>query len=151
MIDLLRQVYGENDDPEQVVIGDEERNKLMALHPGARTELRNENGPYSWILLVPTTSDLMYQFLNGTINENQLFHQTEVGIKYDALYLCSALILPEFRRKGLVKNAAINAISSILEDHSIKYLFYWPFSEEGTKLAESLANKFNLPLLRKNR
>jgi hypothetical protein len=33
----------------------------------------------------------------------------------------------------------------------IQFLFYWPFSAEGEKLAEGVASKLHLPLYKKDR
>jgi hypothetical protein len=65
------------------------------------------------------------------------------------LYLCSASVLPEFRKKGLAKQVCMDAIKSIRKDHNISTLFYWPFSDEGKLLAAAVAKETGLPLLEK--
>jgi ribosomal protein S18 acetylase RimI-like enzyme len=65
---------------------------------------------------------------------------------YDALYLCSALVLPEHRGKGLAGRLTSRAISSLRHDHPIRSLFYWSFSGAGDTLAASVAREFDLPL-----
>ena len=46
----------------------------------------------------------MREFLAGRISERKLLEMTGPGGTYDALYLCSALVLPEFRKQGLARN-----------------------------------------------
>jgi ribosomal protein S18 acetylase RimI-like enzyme len=65
---------------------------------------------------------------------------------YDTVYLCSALVLPEHRGKGLAKRLTCAAIKSIQADHPITCLLYWAFSHEGAKLAVSVARELGLPL-----
>jgi GNAT superfamily N-acetyltransferase len=115
------------------------------------TEVRNEDGPIVWILVIPTTIDVMEQFLANTINEQQILKKTLAGEHYEAVYLCSALVLPEHRGKGLAKRSAVQAVREIQRQHSIKQLFAWTFSKEGEKLAMSIAREIGLPLrLREN-
>jgi GNAT superfamily N-acetyltransferase len=113
------------------------------------TEKRTKNGPIAWILVFPTTRELMIRFIKRQIDERDLLKKTPLGVKYDAIYLCSALVLPEYRRKGLAKRLMCKAIKSIQKQHPIKFLFYWAFSEEGKKLASSVAKELNLPLFRR--
>ena len=88
----------------------------------------------------------MREFVSKSINEQQLLEKTEPGLKYDALYLCSALVLPEERGKGLAMRLLNQSIKSIRKQHPIKFLFYWGFSVEGKKLADAAAKECSLPL-----
>jgi GNAT superfamily N-acetyltransferase len=91
----------------------------------------------------------MDRFTAGEINERELLAMTEPGGTYDALYLCSALVLPEKRRKGLARRLALKAIAEIRADHPIGHLFYWGFSGAGDELAASIARESGLPLSRR--
>jgi len=102
------------------------------------------------VLLIPTTATLMNEFLFHKISEKQLFEQTPLLIQYDALYLCSASTLEEYRGKGITKKMTLDAIEKIRKDHPIKTLFVWPFTKEGEMLAEKLAQAANLPLKKKS-
>ena len=146
MIKLADEFFAMKNDPSQISMTPETMERLRNLHPNTLTEKRNKDGPIAWIALIPTTRNLMKQFLSGKINERELFDLTPQRGKYDALYLCSALVLPEHRGKGLAWRLACKAIASIRKQHPIKYLFLWAFSEEGKKLAASIAEEFDLPL-----
>ena len=88
----------------------------------------------------------MDRFIARQINEQELLEKTPLGAVYDTVYMCSALVLPEHRGKGLAKQLMCSTIKSIQADHPIKSLFYWAFSHEGTKLAVSVARALRIPL-----
>jgi len=68
---------------------------------------------------------------------------------YEALYLCSALVLEEYRRKGIAKKLSLEAIEKIRRGHPLKCLFVWPFSKEGDSGSESISRLASLPLNRR--
>ena len=117
MIALAEEFFGTRSDPEQISVNEEVMERLHAIHPNTLSEQRNENGPIAWILLIPTVSDVMQQFIEKKITEKELLDRTldesshrPLGETYDALYLCSALVLPEERGKGIAKRLATKAI-----------------------------------------
>jgi GNAT superfamily N-acetyltransferase len=119
---------------------------LLQFHPASVSEEANEDGPVAWVLMFPTTSALMDSFLLKEISEKQLFELTVAGASYDVIYLCSALVLEEFRRQGITRRLSDAAISRIREHHAIKALFVWIFSEEGRKSCEAISRCAGLPL-----
>lgn len=146
MIRLAEEFFATKNDPTQISVTTEVMERLRQLHPATLTEQNGGAGPIAWILIIPTTNDLMNRFIAKQINEQELLDETPQNGKYEAIYLCSALVLPEHRLKGLAKKLTCQAIESIRTDHPIKYLFYWAFSPEGTKLAESVSRETGLPL-----
>lgn len=146
MIRLAEEFFDVKNDPEQISVDEETRARLLAVHPNTMSEVRNENGPIVWILVIPTTTEVMDQFLIKKINEQQILQLTPPGLSYEAVYLCSALVLPEHRGKGLAKQSAVQAIREIQKQHPIKHLFAWTFSVEGEGLAVSIAKALDLPL-----
>ena len=149
MIQLVNEFFDTRNDPDQISVSNEEREKLEQIHPATLSEYADESGPIVWILLIPTTRAAMERFVKGTITEKQLLEETKPGDVYDAIYLCSASVLPEYRHKGLAKKITTDAINSIRKDHKITSLLYWPFSAEGKRLAQSIAEDTGLPLLEK--
>jgi hypothetical protein len=146
MIQLADEFFETKNDPDQIAVTEEVISVLQKIHPATLSEKRDENGPVVWILVLPTTLQLMEEFIAGQINERELLEKTPIGASYEAVYLCSALVLPEYRGKGLARGLAADAVRSIQQDHPIKYLFYWPFSTEGEKLANSIARELDVPL-----
>jgi hypothetical protein len=88
----------------------------------------------------------MNKFITKKITEKQLLELTPHNANYDALYLCSALTLPEYRNKGITKKIILEAIQNICKIHSIKNLFVWPFTKEGDLLANAIASSLSLSL-----
>jgi len=146
MIKLADEFFGMRNDPTQISVGESTTEKLKMIHPATMSEERTAEGPIAWILVIPTTRTVMEQFLTKQITERELLERTPIPASYDALYLCSALVLPEYREKGIARRLAASAIRSIQKDHPLRDLFYWGFSQEGRKLASALAAEFGLPL-----
>ncbi len=146
MIQLADEVFATKSDPNQLDINEEVLDHLRKIHPATVSEYDDGNGPVAWILLIPTTTELMNQFIEGTISEKELYEVTPLNTKYDALYLCSAMVLEEYRRKGIAKQLTLKAVEAIRKNHPIKSLFVWTFSNEGLIGAAALARETSLPL-----
>jgi ribosomal protein S18 acetylase RimI-like enzyme len=151
MIRMSDEVFATKTDPDQLDINDEILDQLKALHPATVSERRDENGPIVWILVIPTTQALMQAFLSAEISERELFNKTRPGQPFDALYLCSAMVLEEYRKQGYAKEVCMEAIEAIKKDHTIKFLFAWTFSKEGLQTARSVATALKIPFLNREK
>jgi hypothetical protein len=149
MLQLVGEFFDVKNDPEQLSVTEEVMEKLNKIHSSCMSEYNEGDGPVVWILLIPTTEAIMKRFLSKEISETQLLEETPLNAEYDAIYLCSASVLPEYRRKGLAKKVGYEAITNIMKDHKIKALFYWSFSPEGQALAEKASKELNLPLYKR--
>jgi len=147
MMQLAEDTFAVKNDPSQLDVDEEVINHLLKIHPSTVSEKDDGDGPVAWILLLPTTEKLMHQFLNKEITEKELYERTPLNEKYDAVYLCSAMVLEEFRKKGIAKTLTLSALEKIRELHNINYLFVWNFSEEGAASSISIAKLAALPLL----
>lgn len=146
MLQLAEEVFAVKNDPDQLNVDQEVIERLQKIHPATVSEFDDGKGPVAWVLLIPTTSFLMDQFLQGRISEKELFERTPLDTEYEALYLCSAMVLEEYRRKGIAKQLILTAIERIRKDHPLKSLFVWAFTEEGDIGAESVSRLTSLPL-----
>lgn len=149
MLQLVGEFFDVKNDPEQLSIDETVMEKLHRIHPSTMLEYNEGDGPIAWILLIPTHEEIMQRFLKGEISETKLFEETLPGGKYDTIYLCSASVLVEYRRKGLARKLTVDAINEIRKGNAMKSLFYWPFSPEGEALAASIAKEVNLPLYKR--
>ena len=149
MIQLSDEVFSSRTDPDQLNVNENVIEHLQLIHPDTLSEYDDGNGPVCWILCIPTTLDLMTKFINQTISERELYELTPLNTKYEAIYLCSALLLEEFRGKGIAQSLASKAIENIRIDHPIEALFFWSFSKEGEKLAEKVSRLIGLPLYKR--
>lgn len=174
MIQLADEFFATKNDLSQLTITEEVMEQLRSIHPATMGEIANEQGPIAWTIVIPTTTAIRKQFMNGSIGETELMKQTlaeiepfalhsrsqhpvgngsqpsvpkqSLGTRFTSLYLCSALVLPEFRGKGFAKKLVCDSIQSIQKDHPIKELFVWSFSDDGKQLAKSVADSVILPL-----
>jgi len=150
LIKLAEETFAMHDDPSQLQVDQAVRERLMQIHPATMSEFSDENGPVAWLLLIPTTKELMEQFVNKDITEKELFKLTPLNIKYETIYLCSGLVLPEYQRKGIIQGMALKAITEIRKEHPVQYLFNWAFTEGGDKAAERLSELTGLPLRKRS-
>ena len=151
MVRLAEETFHGSEDPSAIVVTDVLMGRLRHIHPSTITEECDEAGPIAWVLVLPTTDELIGRFVDTRLTEKQLFEATPDNGRYSAVYLCSALVLPEYRRKGIARRLIADAVRSIRNDHPINSLAFWPFSVEGRLLAESVAKECGLPLFERPR
>lgn len=149
LVQLADEVFAVKSDPSQLDVNPEVLERLQKMHPATVSAFDDGNGPVAWVLLIPTTLELMNRFLDKQISEKELFNLTPLNIAYDVIYLCSALVLEEYRRKGITKNLAMSGIEIIRKDHPLKAAFVWAFSPEGDLTAETIARLAELPLYKR--
>ena len=149
MMQLADTVFAVKNDPSQIDVDDKVLEQLKTIHPATVSEYDDGNGPVAWVLQIPTKLNLMNQFLENKISEKELFEQTPLDTRYEALYLCSALVLEEYRRKGIAKRLTLQAIEIIRRVHPLKALFVWTFSKEGDLGAEALVGATSLHLYKR--
>jgi len=151
LVQLADEVFAVKSDPSQLDVNPEVLDRLHQLHPATISAEDYGNGPVAWVLLIPTTIDLMNRFLTDEISEKELFKLTPLNAQYGAIYLCSALVLEEYRRKGITQKLALSAIEIIRKDHPLSAAFVWAFSPEGDLAAENIARLAGLPLYKKEK
>ena len=93
MILLADEVFSSRTDPHQLNVNENVMEHLQLIHSDTISEYDDGNGPVCWILCIPTTLDLMNKFINKEISERELYELTPLNTKYEAIYLCSALLL----------------------------------------------------------
>lgn len=149
MLGLVDEVFASRNDPEQLDVNEAVINRLQRIHPACVSEYQEGNGPLVWVLIFPSTTDLMQDFVSARISEKELFEQTPEKGPYTSLYLCSALVLPEHRHKGLCTSLSVQAVQAICRENPIQALFVWPFSKAGERLAEQIAHSSGLKLYKR--
>lgn len=149
MLQLAETVFAAKEDPDQLDVDEEVIARLTQLHPATVSEYVDGDGPVAWVLVIPTTAALMQRFLQQEISEKELLEFTPNDAAFESVYLCSALVLEEYRRKGIVKQLTVSAIESICKQYPINSLFVWPFSNEGNLSAQNIADLLQLPLYKR--
>lgn len=146
MFAIIDEVFATRNDPSQLQVDENVMKKLAAIHPATMGEVADEKGPLIWVLLIPTSRQVMNEFINGKISEREILEKTQPGEGYECIYLCSVSTLKEMRGKGETKKLCLNQINAICKDHPVKNLYVWAFSEAGEKLAECLSTETGLEL-----
>jgi hypothetical protein len=149
LIKLAEEVFAVKSDPDQLNVNQDVIERLRKIHPATVSEFSDENGPVAWLLIIPTTLDLMNRFLLKEISEKELFEFTPPDSTYEALYLCSGLVLEEYRRKGIIKQLALITIEDMRKDNPIQALFTWAFTREGDLAAEAIARITGMSLFKR--
>jgi GNAT superfamily N-acetyltransferase len=150
MIQLAEEFFETKNDPSQISVDESALECLRKLHPSTIGEETSEDGPIAWTLVIPTTEETMRRFLACEISERELLERTHADDHSEAIYLCSALVLPEYRGKGLAKHLIRRSIENIRKAHPIQSLYCWTFSVEGRRLAQSVARTVGLPLVERS-
>ena len=146
MIELAEIQFNAKTDPKQISFTENDMEYMQSLHPACMNEISNEEGPICWVTVIPTSKEIMTKMLQGEINENQLLQNTTLDTPLQAIYLCSALTLPEFRMQNITFNVTVKAIQKMKENHPIEALFAWPFTVEGQRLSQKIASQLQLPI-----
>ena len=127
---MAERVFDTPAHPDQMQATPENFNKLKSINPNTILYEVREGRPVAWVVLVPTTIEVMDKFLKGEISEQKLLDLTQPQEKYPALYLCAAATLPEYQRQGIAGELTKTAISRMpLENNYIVYS--WPTSKAG--------------------
>ena len=75
MIALAETVFASKQDPEQLDVDQAVIDRLHSIHAACVSEYEEGNGPIAWVLVIPTTHELMQLFLSKKISEKELFNQ----------------------------------------------------------------------------
>lgn len=106
----------------------------------------DKDEPIAWSLVMPTSLEVMDNFLSEEITERELLEISRTDNKFEALYLFSVIVLPEYRRKGLGQFLFKTQIEYFKERYDITEVYSWWFSEEGKKLGDSLEKDLGIEI-----
>lgn len=148
MLVLAEAFFGTAQDSSQIPITRLSFEKLQALHSKTVVYRLIGSEPVSWVVVLPTSRELASKFLAGQISERDLLEMTVPVSTYEALYLCAAFTVPEYRRKGYAVRLFREALDSIPQV-SNALLFAWPYSEEGRLLIGELEVILGRAILRR--
>ena len=104
LIQLADEVFAVKSDPSQLDVNTEVLERLHQIHPATVSAHDDGNGPVAWVLLIPTTLDLMNRFLENKISEKELFYLTPLDATFEVIYLWywgRYAIEPKFRRTSI--------------------------------------------------
>ena len=143
--------FGTSTDKNQWHPTEEDSVFVMNNLPECMNIIRDDDNFIGFTLIIPSTRELMDNFINKEINENDLWlaaKNRKVTLdNFSAIYLCSAIIDKNYRRRGLSSNGFVKSIRKLIGKKNVKpILFYWAYSNEGKLVADKVAKILNLKL-----
>ncbi|MBN2517506.1 MAG: hypothetical protein JXB14_01535 [Candidatus Altiarchaeota archaeon] len=132
-------------DPEQAHITVKRARWLWRDCPECINIIKSDNMVVGSTLVLPCTTELMELFISKKINEEQLFDSIQKTVDYgsmQAIYLCSAVLIPGFRRKGLASQGLERSVRKMMAKRRSNQSFsigpirrravFWPRRWRGT-------------------
>lgn len=150
LLQLVDELFNTKSDPDQLDVNEAVINTLQQISPVLVYEHQMAQEAVAWVTLIPSNETLTEAFINGSLTEKTYFEKSVELKQFDTIYLCSAIVLEEFRHQGIVSQHCKMAIENMCRHHSIKQLAAWPFTTEGLNCAKSIASKLELPLILKS-
>ncbi len=138
MLKISEEYFGTANDPDQIPISKEAGDKIRSIHPETILYKFNKGNPIAWEVIIPTSLSVMNNFLHKKISERVLFEIAVKEKKHEALYLCSAFVLPEYRGRGYAKELIMKGIATLSQNKELP-LYCWIYSNEGKNLVDSLS------------
>ncbi len=147
---LAEAYFTTHQDPDQIPVNEENRRWIYEHIPECLNIIRDDEKIVGFSFILPTSYQIMEAFLSKKINEAKMFEEVKSSWSntfIDAIYLCSAVVVPAYQRKGLASRAMTASIRQFTEKTGIKpSLFYWKFSVAGERLALHVAQNLKLEL-----
>lgn len=138
MMALAEETFGSRDDPDQMPVTQESADKLSTLTPDwLKYKVDPDGRLMSFAVVTPTTREIAERFLSGEITEREILELTTPQERYSALYLASAVTVPEFRRQGVATELLKELIAGIPTTDD-PLLFAWTFNDGGKALVKRL-------------
>lgn len=120
--------------------------KTVNLDKNTYVCFKNGSDVIGWSLVLPASKNAMKKFLKEELTEKELFLDTLENKKFETLYVFAAIVMPEYRNKGLAKELLSYQIKYFKSEYEITDFFAWTFSEEGKKLVASLERELNIKI-----
>lgn len=144
--------YGEDffktqSDPDQIPVSKESLDSVLRLHPSSVQVKVNDAGELvGWATIVPTQREVLSYFLHGKYSEKDLLMLSKYQKKYEALYLCSAFVVPSERGKGYAVSMLLEAIEKIPLQRNPVY-GAWLYSNEGVSVVKKAQSALGKTIL----
>lgn len=148
-LELSEAFFGTKKDPEQIPVTQASADKLQSIHPNTiRYQLDERGDPIAWVVVIPTSTETMQKFTSGSISERELLDVAAEERSFEALYLCSAFVLPEYRRKGYAKQLLLDGIRELSGGRDLP-LYAWVYSEAGERLVDAVSQTLGRQVARR--
>lgn len=148
---LAEEYFNMDDDSEQIPATIGNVKWINKNIPDCVNAIKFKGRMIGFTFIILCNKKIMHAFLNKEINEKDLFLKIKKEVNYenfDSIYLCSAFVKPEFRKRGLALQAFVKSIRKIIAKRKIRpVLFFWAYTKKGEKLAKKIAKVTKLELI----
>lgn len=136
--EVATELFGTDEDETQAQPTVENTLKLILVEKHDFICLKNAGNLVAWSAVLPTSKELMEQFLNRTINERELFDLAVAQPCFECLYLVAAIVLPKWRRRGIGTSLMKAQIEYFKNKYKINIFYALILTKEGKKLIGAL-------------
>ena len=153
--ELSESFFGQSRDPQQMQVTPKTIKWFMNNFPKGLNQILDDDALVGFSMVFLSDEKTMKKFIEGKINENELsdyFMENFGKKKMDCIYLCAALVIPKYQKRGFATRALVNQITQLGKTYNIKFknLFYWGYSDAGTRTARKISKTLKMPLYVKN-
>lgn len=131
-------------DKDMVAPSPENDLKLIGIDKNTFVCFKEKGEPIAWSLVMPTSKVNSDKFLSEEINEKVIFEDSTKKHSFESLYLFVAIVLPEYRRKGLATELMSYQVNYFRDKYNIKDFYAWTFSKEGEILIKAIEKTNNI-------
>ena len=141
--------FGMPNDPEQFQATKENRDYIYSHLRKFLNIIRFGNEIIGYSFMIPCSNNIADLFIKKRISENDLFNRVKEeridDTNFEAIYLCSSIIRPEHRRKGLALEGFVKLIKPLMEKRNFKSrFFFWGYTPAGRAAVLKLARVLNV-------
>ncbi|MFH1401054.1 MAG: hypothetical protein ABIH41_06050 [Nanoarchaeota archaeon] len=135
-------------DPEQLAGNQITIEMVTQTFPLSANIIKDNETVIGSTFILPCDQYGMKSFISGQTNERELFSHiiSHARDASECLYLVSAYILGPHRGRGIATQAVIEHINAYMVPLPHPILFAWPWSDEGSMLAQRIRAKTGLEM-----
>lgn len=143
---IAEELFGTEEDETQAKPSLENSKRLISIDTGNYVYIKEGEKIAGWSCVLPTSTLDRKRFMNGEINERQLFENSCDNPSFEALNLIAVIVLPEYRNKGLGSHMMEWQIKYFTEKCAMKDFYALVLTSEGARLMKKIERDLNIEI-----
>ncbi len=143
---IAKELFGTEKDDTQAKPTQETALKLISIEKYNFICYKNNDEVIAWSVVLPTSKESMHDFLEGKINERDLFTTSLSKPAFETLYLTAVIVLPKYRRNGIGSSLMKKQIEYFKEKYKIDDFYALTLTQEGKKLIEAIGRDLHVKI-----
>ncbi len=144
---IAKKMFGTETDETQAKPTLKNALKLISIEKNNFICFKNNDEIIAWSVVLPTSKEAMKHFLEGNINERELFDISLSHLFFEALYLTAVIVLPEYQKKGIGSFLMKKQIKYFKEKYGINRFYALALTKEGKKLIKAMEWDLRIKIL----